>query len=606
MLQDPDDSVAATHIAEVIANTSADVVVRDAGDGRGRGIYTTRKFVRGDTIFIERPWVAMQHVANRPAVLVCSHCFRHLGSVEQQIARLLLPVCAQLGPQPGAALPGGLGVSSDSPEPGAAPPCSTAPGEGWRSSNEQQQQQQEVEEEEEEVEVDEEMAERVRLLLAHVRPEEVVALSHGALRLPLSDTFTLPTPVACRRCCGEVFCSAGCEAAAWQVQHCMLCPAGPPAPGTFCSAASAPSCLAASGPGPSCSAAACPSPSRGLGKGYSSHDHAASSPPAPLNPPPAPSVEEEVMGLAVVRSALPAFAAHAAATNDIFLLAAKAVVQTALAARRLLEQHGQQQQQRAQLHQGTGQEQGEQLASQEACPELSSQAALAQAWLPLGVGWKAAWWEAVAVPEDVQDEAAFREELRALAADSLQLLVAALPGVAAAFPSLLALDTWGALVGLFELNNLGLAVPSPVEDYFLLVDGLAEGAEKEEVQRQTGRWLDALDRWYDTCCEGTGFYCLQSCANHSCAPSAATEGLASGATALLALKDLAPGEEVTLSYIGELEAEGGRPLGLKERQAMLRDWGFVCRCSRCLSEAAAKSSSAKKLGARAGVKVGRR
>ncbi|GFH18570.1 SET domain-containing protein [Haematococcus lacustris] len=106
--------------------------------------------------------------------------------------------------------------------------------------------------------------------------------------------------------------------------------------------------------------------------------------------------------------------------------------------------------------------------------------------------------------------------------------------------------------------------------------------------------------------QGTGFYCLQSCANHSCAPSAATEGLASGATALLALKDLAPGEEVTLSYIGELEAEGGRPLGLKERQAMLRDWGFVCRCSRCLSEAAAKSSSAKKLGARAGVKVGRR
>ncbi|KAJ9520922.1 hypothetical protein QJQ45_014084 [Haematococcus lacustris] len=543
MLQDPDDSVAATHIAEVIANTSADVVVRDAGDGRGRGIYTTRKFVRGDTIFIERPWVAMQHVANRPAVLVCSHCFRHLGSVEQQIARLLLPVCAQLGPQPGAALPGGLGVSSDSPEPGTAPPCSTAPGEGWsrrsrqslykmhrREQQQQQQQQQEVEEEEEE-EVDEEMAERVRLVGCRLLVRRALLLCH--------------------------MCATHSE------------PAGTVTAGDVI--ASAPAWPALSAPLPDLTP-----------------------------PPPFVSDEEEVMGLAVVRSALPAFAAHAAATNDIFLLAAKAVVQTALAARRLMEQHGQQQQQqRAQLHQGTGQDQGEQLAPQEACPELSSQAALAQAWLPLGVGWKAAWWEAVAVPEDVQqDEAAFREELRALAADSLQLLVAALPGVAAAFPSLLALDTWGALVGLFELNNLGLAVPSPVEDYFLLVDGLAEGAEKEEVQRQTGRWLDALDRWYDTCCE--------SCANHSCAPSAATEGLASGATALLALKDLAPGEEVTLSYIGELEAEGGRPLGFKERQAVLRDWGFVCRCSRCLSEAAAKSSSAKKLGARAGVKVGRR
>ena len=29
--------------------------------------------------------------------------------------------------------------------------------------------------------------------------------------------------------------------------------------------------------------------------------------------------------------------------------------------------------------------------------------------MPLGAGWKAAWWDAVALPEDVDDEAAFRQ-----------------------------------------------------------------------------------------------------------------------------------------------------------------------------------------------------
>jgi hypothetical protein len=58
---------------------------------------------------------------------------------------------------------------------------------------------------------------------------------------------------------------------------------------------------------------------------------------------------------------------------------------------------------------------------------------------------------------------------RCLAEDSLALLVAALPGPAAAWPQLFSLRTYGEVIGMFELNNLGLAVPSPVEDYFLMV-----------------------------------------------------------------------------------------------------------------------------------------
>lgn len=58
---------------------------------------------------------------------------------------------------------------------------------------------------------------------------------------------------------------------------------------------------------------------------------------------------------------------------------------------------------------------------------------------------------------------------RDLTSESLALITPAWPGVAALFPALLSLDVWGGLIGMFELNNLAMAVPSPVEDYFLLV-----------------------------------------------------------------------------------------------------------------------------------------
>eukprot|EP00983_Pelagomonas_calceolata_P043361 1138866-Pelagomonas_calceolata.AAC.3 len=56
-----------------------------------------------------------------------------------------------------------------------------------------------------------------------------------------------------------------------------------------------------------------------------------------------------------------------------------------------------------------------------------------------------------------------------LTAESLELMKPAWPGVAALFPALMSMEVWGGLVGMFELNNLAMAVPSPVEDYFLLV-----------------------------------------------------------------------------------------------------------------------------------------
>lgn len=54
--------------------------------------------------------------------------------------------------------------------------------------------------------------------------------------------------------------------------------------------------------------------------------------------------------------------------------------------------------------------------------------------------------------------------------------------------------------------------------------------------------------------QGTAFYRLQSCANHSCVPTAlALKGPDddSGVAVLRASRPLAAGEEVTISYIDE-------------------------------------------------------
>jgi hypothetical protein len=60
-----------------------------------------------------------------------------------------------------------------------------------------------------------------------------------------------------------------------------------------------------------------------------------------------------------------------------------------------------------------------------------------------------------------------------------------------------------------------------VEDYFLTVDELEE-PDRSAAQKMTASLLDALGDAYTAPAEGTAFYTLQSCANHSCAPNAHT------------------------------------------------------------------------------------
>ena len=92
--------------------------------------------------------------------------------------------------------------------------------------------------------------------------------------------------------------------------------------------------------------------------------------------------------------------------------------------------------------------------------------------------------------------------------------------------------------------------------------------------------------------QGTAFFALQSCANHSCVPTAAIEGESSGEACILALRDIKPGQEVTISYIDVEDSKTGVPLGYRERRRMLKDYGFECDCELCARQRAQRANAA--------------
>jgi len=266
-----------------------------------------------------------------------------------------------------------------------------------------------------------------------------------------------------------------------------------------------------------------------------------------------------VRSKSVNKEALLKFFQHANETNDIFLLAAKVVTFTILKYRKLKASYPE--------------DQGK--CRTDNC-DLSL---LSEAWKPVSMGFKRRWWECIALPDDVDscDEAAFRMQIKELAFTSLQLLKSAIFDKEC--EPLFSLEIYGHIIGMFELNNLDLVVASPVEDYFLYIDDLPQ-SEKKEAERITRPVLDALGDDYSVCCQGTAFFPLQSCMNHSCQPNARAfkrEEDRDGQATLIALRLISKGEEVTISYIDE-------DLPYEERQAMLADYGFRCRCPKCLEE----------------------
>ena len=271
-------------------------------------------------------------------------------------------------------------------------------------------------------------------------------------------------------------------------------------------------------------------------------------------------------GMATNKRALDEFYAHARETNDIFVLAAKAVATMCARASR-----------------ASARDRDDGSSGKEI--ERDASAAEDFARLPFAVVANAPWWESVATPHDCEDERAemeFRTTLRTLAQDSLDLLRSAWGETANAWPRFFTLETYGRLIGAFELNNLELVVESPVENYFLAIDAAPDGEEKRAAMRVTQPLLDALDTEYDIPLLGSALFSVQSGFNHDCDPNCEPmkgEEDIDGACVIIARRDIAAGEELTISYVSD-EASKSRD----ERNDELCDYGFVCRCERCENE----------------------
>lgn len=62
--------------------------IRSAGPGRGKGGFATRAIKAEETLFSEEPFASMQHLENERDVLACHHCMRFVGTLQDQLALL--------------------------------------------------------------------------------------------------------------------------------------------------------------------------------------------------------------------------------------------------------------------------------------------------------------------------------------------------------------------------------------------------------------------------------------------------------------------------------------------------------------------------------------
>lgn len=277
------------------------------------------------------------------------------------------------------------------------------------------------------------------------------------------------------------------------------------------------------------------------------------------------------------------FFEHSLATNDVFQLAATVIASVLLSAAR-----------------NTGSDTSDITYCRLKQHDSSFLwEALKRAWRPYSMGQKALWWQCIALPRDVpqEHEESFRSDLQDLAEESLGLLHRALhtrvPVLVESFPALFHPLIWGHILGMFELNNLNLIVPNPVVRWGqMILAGIESGhVSLEEIHSQkllsVEKIKEILEEEDDYVCEGNAFYSMQACINHSCCPNCHAykdSGEDDGSAVILAMQDINPGEEITICYIDH-EAS------FRERQEDLRDYGFICKCDRCMTESSCLANS---------------
>ncbi|KAL3276495.1 hypothetical protein HHI36_011875 [Cryptolaemus montrouzieri] len=96
----------------------------------------------------------------------------------------------------------------------------------------------------------------------------------------------------------------------------------------------------------------------------------------------------------------------------------------------------------------------------------------------------------------------------------------------------------------------------------------------EDIEKHSGTFLDN---------EGVALYTLQSAANHSCSPNAQATYLHNNfKVSLVALRDIAEGEEIYISYLDDCTLERSRH---SRRKVLKENYLFSCNCEKCMDQA---------------------
>ncbi len=145
--------------------------------------------------------------------------------------------------------------------------------------------------------------------------------------------------------------------------------------------------------------------------------------------------------------------------------------------------------------------------------------------------------------------------------------------------SLFTLRFYGCLLGMFEMNNWGMKVRNPLELYYEHVIKL-DAKKQKVVQQAFGKQWEVLKKCKDISSEGTGFYLLGACLNHSCMPNvqlSKPEGSTDDTTAVVSLRDITKNEQLFISYVDPKQS-------YPQRREALSFYGFECKCQKCLKD----------------------
>ncbi|XP_021926458.1 SET and MYND domain-containing protein 5 isoform X2 [Zootermopsis nevadensis] len=146
-------------------------------------------------------------------------------------------------------------------------------------------------------------------------------------------------------------------------------------------------------------------------------------------------------------------------------------------------------------------------------------------------------------------------------------------------------DGFQSLVALVGTNGQGVGT-SPFSEWVRKVSELELPTDDkqqldsfidkvyEDLNEEVGSFLNS---------EGSALYALQSVCNHSCDPNAMPSFPHSNfQLAMCAVRDIAPGDEILISYLDECVLERSRHSRLK----LLREnYIFTCHCSKCETQA---------------------